>query len=182
MTEPGIPEEPLDPAVLVDQLIDPQHPELIQQASLLINQVGLLSDAMIKTSGALAVSNEAIQHSNERIIQINQYGKKNRRLIHALGWSIVVDLLLSIGLAFAINQSHDATENATRAAASAAEASANNATTIKNTCLASNETRKSNIQLWNYLFNLAPPTAPPSPAVVDFKAFVEKTFAPRDCG
>lgn len=52
------------------------------------------------------------------------------------------------------------------------------------TCEASNESRKLNVQLWDYVLSF-PPSRPRTEAqeqqIIDFKAFIRKTFAQRDC-
>lgn len=52
------------------------------------------------------------------------------------------------------------------------------------TCQSSNEARSLQVQLWDYVLSF-PPSRPRTEAqekkIADFKAFVRKTFAPRDC-
>jgi len=52
------------------------------------------------------------------------------------------------------------------------------------TCLSSNEARKLQVQLWEYVLSF-PPTRPRTEAqeqqIKDFRAFMRKTFAQRDC-
>lgn len=52
------------------------------------------------------------------------------------------------------------------------------------TCQSGNESRKLQVQLWDYVLGF-PPSRPRTEAqdkqIADFKAYVHKTFAPRDC-
>lgn len=99
--------------------------------------------------------------------------KRNRRLITYLAISVGLDVLLSLGLgalAWRANQL------ALQADSIEARAYA--------TCVAGNEARAGQVELWGYILTL-PPTSPRTPAqqqqADDFKAYVERLFAPRRC-
>lgn len=53
-----------------------------------------------------------------------------------------------------------------------------------NNCIVGNEFRENNRSLWDYLLALPPdhkPTPTEQKRLDDFKAFLNKTFMPRDC-
>jgi hypothetical protein len=99
--------------------------------------------------------------------------KKRKRQLMILTISLILDILLTVGLTVVSLR--------TQQLAIKAE---NNKDAIYQSCEASNEGRANNRQLWEYILNL-PPLEPPTPErekrIADFRAFVDETFAPRDC-
>lgn len=99
--------------------------------------------------------------------------RKRKRQMILLTSSVVFDLLLTVGLSVMSVQTHRL-----------ASRSESNKTAIIRTCESNNNSRANNKELWTYLLS-QPPTEPVDPgrqAKIDqFRAFVNKTFAPRDC-
>lgn len=96
-----------------------------------------------------------------------------KRTVRILIISVILDILLSIGLAYITIQTHHIATQAD-----------NNQDAIMRSCEVANEGRANNKALWNYLLSL-PPETPLTPEqqtrVTDFQKFIDKTFAPRDC-
>lgn len=87
--------------------------------------------------------------------------------------SVSFDLLLTIGIGLGWQANHRL--------ASQAESNRN---AIIRSCETSNEARRNNKQLWSYLLSQPPaePIAPDRQAKIEqFKVFLDKTFAERDC-
>jgi hypothetical protein len=102
-----------------------------------------------------------------------RYGRRNRHLIWGLVVSLVLDLALTIavvGVGVATNQ---------------ANSKANEAHSQQiATCRSGNEARAVNIQLWDYIFSVkpvTPRTAAQEGQIAEFKKYVHRAFAPRDC-
>lgn len=98
---------------------------------------------------------------------------KRKRQVRLLTISIFLDILLTIGLAVVSLNTHKL----------ATQADSNQQAIIRS-CETGNEARANNKQLWTYLLNIPTPNAPTfqQQQVRDqFSAFVDKTFAPRDC-
>lgn len=105
--------------------------------------------------------------------------RKSKRLIRLLGVSVGFDLLLSVALGAIGATAHQASDRATEAAAATATAQ-------YETCLAGNESRKGQRELWGYILQLssqgdASQTEAGRQRLEDFRAYVERVFAPRDC-
>lgn len=99
--------------------------------------------------------------------------KKRKRQLIGLTVSLVVDVLLTLGFGFLAVQTH-----------ATANKSESNQQALVSTCEATNEARANNKMLWNYLLDLPTPNAQTlqQKQVRDkFSAFVDKTFAPKDC-
>lgn len=102
-----------------------------------------------------------------------QDAKKRKRQVRLLTLSIVLDILLTIGLFY---QSHRTAQLASRADS--------NSAAILRSCETSNEARANNKQLWGFLLSLPTPNAPTIQEQANrdkFAAYVNMTFAPRDC-
>lgn len=100
-----------------------------------------------------------------------RYGRRNRRMIWTLAVAVV--LLLTAGIVV----------NSLRASNASDLARQVHATQV-NTCQQSNTTRTQTIQLWDYILSIppaAPLTAEQRKQRVDFKAYVHRVFAPRNC-
>lgn len=99
--------------------------------------------------------------------------RANQRTIRLVAFSVVFDVLLSIGIGgMALDNRRIAhQEQSTRAAA-------------LTTCNSSNEARALERQLWGFMFDL-PSTAAPTPAqqanLDRLRGFIATTFAARDC-
>lgn len=113
-------------------------------------------------------------HPAEESIQVLvKDAHRSKRYFRILAISVALDIILSIGLAFFAYQ----TNQAVRVAQSSRAA-------IVANCETANDSRNKQLVLWGYVLSLTPqqPRTPEQEARVDeFKEFVEKTFAPRDC-
>lgn len=99
--------------------------------------------------------------------------KKRKRQVILLSLSIGLDLLLTVGLGFLSIQTHNV-----------ASQSENNKVALVRSCETTNDARASNKALWDYLLALPsnePATSAQQSEIDSFKAFIDKTFAPRDC-
>jgi hypothetical protein len=93
--------------------------------------------------------------------------------VRILAVSLLLDVFLTIGFGYVTIQTREL----------AAQAESNKVALVRN-CETANDSRRNNLILWDYL--LALPTPPGSTLEQQktrdgFKAFVEKTFAPRNC-
>ncbi len=101
-----------------------------------------------------------------------------RRSRIALAWTVAgltLDLLLSVALGFVAVQAKNASDTADT-----------NTTNARLACEAGNQGRETQIQLWTYVLNLAAQgAAEPTPAqakqIAEFRAYISRVFAPRDC-
>jgi hypothetical protein len=111
---------------------------------------------------------------DEMINDLVKYGRQNRRLIKWIFISVALDILLTASLSFVfLRQQHN--QNSILATSNFVTAG----------CKSGNDIRAAEIKLWNYVLSF-PPATPRTPAqnqqVADFKVFLDKTFAPRNCG
>lgn len=98
---------------------------------------------------------------------------RQRRAIRLLAVSIVLDFILTIGLTVVSVKTNEV----------ARLAQSNKEAVIAN-CETANESRANQLKLWQYVFDI-PPTVPRTPEqdkrVGEFKVFIDKTFAQRNC-
>jgi len=133
-------------------------------------QVRLLAEEAEKL--AVAVDKLNVDMS-EQVVAMVKIVKRDRRLIRGLAISVALDILLSIGIAFIA-------VTATSAKSQAEEAQDN----ARVSCLAANETRLAQIQLWDYVLSLASPgsqTPAQKAQIEQFRIYVAQVFAQRDC-
>jgi hypothetical protein len=110
--------------------------------------------------------------------ELRSYGTRNRRLIRIVAVSLIFDVLLSLGLGFAVHHAQEASDRAGRAAS---------ATVV--TCRSSNEARAVQTDLWDYIFTQFAQSIDQSPAesaeravnIAKFKAYIATAFAQKDC-
>lgn len=98
---------------------------------------------------------------------------RQRRTIRFLIIAFALDFILSIGLIAVAIKTNEALQ-----------LSQNNKEAVVANCETANEARKNNRALWDYILAIPTPNAPTIEQQknrTDFKAFVDKTFAPRDC-
>lgn len=99
--------------------------------------------------------------------------KRGRRRFVLLAITVVFDVLLTFGFGYITIRTHNL----------ASQAESNSAAIVRS-CEVGNESRANNKKLWEYILGL-PPTSAPSverdQRIAEFKAFVDKTFAQRDC-
>jgi hypothetical protein len=133
-------------------------------------QVQTLAEEAQKLAVAVEKLNDDM---SEQVVALSKVVKHDRQLIKGLVISVTLDILLSIGIAFiAIT--------ATSAKSQAEEAQDN----ARIGCLAANETRIAQIQLWDYVLSLASPSSqtPAQKAQIEqFRIYVAQVFAQRDC-
>lgn len=97
---------------------------------------------------------------------LSSYGRRNRRLIRLLTVSVVMDVVLSLGLAYVFVRSNA------------------NSNKLRDQCITRNEARANNVKLWDHILEITPDSADPvaHQRRVDFKAFIDKTFEQTPCG
>lgn len=112
------------------------------------------------------------------VVRLRTYGRHNR-------WFIAIDIILTIGFAFATYVAVDASSAADR-----------NGVTISQlhqaqvaSCRGGNQTRSQEIQLWAHLAAVSKPAPGSTPKevaaskreVAQLLAYIRMTFRPRDC-
>jgi hypothetical protein len=121
-----------------------------------------------------------LKDEQEAIAALVQHDRRNRRMIRWLIVSVALDVMLSLGLGLVAIQASIAAGEARSASSQAAQ----NASTARATCIASNQARAVQVQLWNYILDL-PPASPSSPNQdaqrAQLRAYVNSTFAQRKC-
>jgi hypothetical protein len=112
---------------------------------------------------------EAASHNLQRTVdEITGYRKRTRKLVIGLIAVTVVAVVLAVAAVYLYIRQHDSNVG---------------------NCVAGNQTRIQQEQLWNTLFTLAskntsgtPPTAKTVQLTKEFLGDVKKTYAPVDCG
>ena len=111
--------------------------------------------------------------AEESIETLVKDAHRAKRRFRILAISVILDIFLSLGLAYVT----------VRLAETTRLSQTNKAAVIAN-CETSNQSRKDNKALWDFAFTLTP-TQPQTPEQIKntalFKEFVGKTFAQRDC-
>jgi hypothetical protein len=130
---------------------------------------------LLEAVEALTASNDAVSGQLEALKRESaahrRYGRRNRHLIWCL--AAVVVLLLTAGVVINFVQASRASDLAKQV--HAAQVS---------TCQQSNVTRAQQLQIWDYVLAVpqpTPPTAEQQKIRADFRAYVHRVFAPRDC-
>lgn len=116
---------------------------------------------------------EANEQANSRLDAQSTYGQRNRHMI----WGLVISLILDVALTFALVTVSIRTTHANDKATQAHNQQIA-------TCQSSNEARAVNRQLWDYVLSLPaarPRTAEQEKRIADFKGYVHRVFADRDC-
>jgi len=124
---------------------------------------------------ALTDSNKTISDGLERLRAESEghkrYGHRNRAMIWTLAVAVVA--LLTAGIVITGVQASKASDLAKQV----------HATQVSN-CQQSNVTRVQTLEIWDYVLAVppsAPLTAQQKKIRADFRAFVHRVFAPRDC-
>lgn len=140
------------------------------QGELAMPEKGTQPGDPLATAQALTTS---LNTMTARLEAVNRYGRRNRHMIYGLVASLLLDAILTVVIAIVAVEANRANDRA---------AQVHNQQVA--TCLSTNEGRKLNVQLWDYVLSI-PPSQPRSDAqtkrIADFKVFLHKTFAPRDC-
>jgi hypothetical protein len=135
-----------------------------------------LTDALNRLTGRLeevkADSEDRDKQLAERDSQLSKYGQRNRHLIWITFVSLALDLLLTAALTVVAVQANHASGAASAVAQS-----------DRNLCLSANVSRAQQVSLWNYIltFSQRPASSVERTRVAEFKAHLQKFFAPRDC-
>jgi hypothetical protein len=119
--------------------------------------------------------NESVTELKEEIHSLQVYGRRNRHYIIGLGISLAFDLLLSVVVIIVAVQANAANDRA----------NANHEYQV-DTCNSSNAARQTSRDLWNYVLdaaskNPANETPERKKQISDFRAYMENSYAPRDC-
>lgn len=99
--------------------------------------------------------------------------RRRRFQLRVLAVSIALDFILTIGLTFLSFKTSDL-----------AQLAQNNRDAVIQNCETANDSRENQRALWGYVFSVSP-TTPRTPEqeqqINEFRDFVNKTFAQRDC-
>lgn len=114
------------------------------------------------------------KHPAEESIQVLvKDAHRSKRRMRILTVSVILDILLTIGLAAVSFKTSEL-----------AHLAQSNKNAVIANCETANESRKNNRDLWEFAFTLTP-EQPPTPEQAErtakFKEFVAKTFAERNC-
>jgi hypothetical protein len=135
-------------------------------------------DATLEAADRLERSMSALTAEMQ---SLGAYGKRNRHLIVGLAISLVLDLALSVVVWMVAAQAREASD---RAAEASSAASLNRQAQVV-TCESGNEARAAQVRLWSTVLDLSAQVSPQTPerarAADEFRAYVVRTFAPRDC-
>lgn len=128
-----------------------------------------------QTLAAAARLHDTMADLRDEIGALRTYGRHNRRYIWGLIVSLLLDLILSIVVAFFAVQATEASSLANQ-----------NRQTQRATCEAGNQARAVSRQLWNYVLDLSSKTpenqAPERKQRIEqFRQYMESAYAQRDC-
>lgn len=126
---------------------------------------------------------ERVSGLSYQIASLQAAIRRNRNVVRFLTVSLVFDIVLSLGLAYATHRALTATDEAKAATDKASAAIAANAEAIRVGCLSANETRAQDLAMWNGLVALFPPatTQEGRQRVENILRLAAETFAPKDC-
>ena len=120
------------------------------------------------------LNRQMAEHPAEESIRVLvKDANRSKRRVRILTISVILDVLLTIGLAAVSYKTSEV----------AHLAQSNKQAVIAN-CEVANESRKNNHDLWDFAFSLSPdqPQTPEQQQrAAEFREFVNKTFAQRDC-
>lgn len=109
---------------------------------------------------------------------VRRYGLRNRAMIWAIGiLGAVVAVVVVVATVAAVRAGH-----AAHKANEATSATAQLALQQRTSCEAGNDSRRLNRNLWNYVLSEAVKSNPAGATQIEqFRAYIAKTFADRDC-
>lgn len=114
---------------------------------------------------------ESMEDLRGELRAVETYGQRSRHYIVGLAISIGLDVALSIVVivvALVVSNTNDIANQ--------------NREAQKASCLSGNETRAVSVQLWNYVLDTAEHNNPGNKKQIeDFRAYMQKAYAPRDC-
>jgi hypothetical protein len=135
-----------------------------------------MNDKPQPDSGAVGTAKaltSALDGLRVQLAQATRYGHRNRRMIWWLVVSLVLDVALTIAIAVLAVETRSANDKAAQVH-----------TQQVATCLAGNQSRAAQIQLWDYILSLTPSTPltqEQKRQLADLRGYVHKVFAARDC-
>lgn len=132
------------------------------------------------TLAAAARLEESMAVLGAELKATREYGHRNRHMIWALAISLMFDILMSVLFAFVAIQASNASDRATEATSAAAQ----NRQNARVSCIAGNEARAAQVNLWNYVLDLSRrPNETPEQTkrIDDFRKYVHIVFAQRNC-
>lgn len=120
------------------------------------------------------LNKQLAEHPAEKSIDVLVKDARRRaRQLHILTGTVILTLLLGIGLSIVSYKLYHITKLA----------QSSQAAVVAN-CETANDSRRNQKQLWDFVFalpQLEPPTAEEQARAAQFKDFIAKTFALRDC-
>lgn len=128
-----------------------------------------MGDDLLERSDAL---DERIARSPD-VADLVKASRRNWLVIRILGASVVIELLLGAGVAYL---AYEARQTAAQANSLAAQA--------RTTCLAGNQARAGQLQLWHYVLDMTATTArtpEQQEQATRFRIYIDELFAPRRC-
>jgi hypothetical protein len=122
---------------------------------------------------------DALKGVRDELQRLNERVSRSRHMIFALALSLCVDVALTVILGLVAVQAHDASNQAASATSQARHAYASNFAL----CQASNTSRRQTIGVWDTLLGDLgkPKTQAARVFEQSFKAYLARTYAPRDC-
>lgn len=132
------------------------------------------------TLAAAARLEESMAGLGSELKATREYGHRNRHLIWVLAVSLVFDIIMSVLFAFVAVQASNASDRATKATSAAAQ----NRQNARVSCIAGNEARAAQVNLWTYVLDLSErPNQTPDQTkrIDDFRKYIHIVFAQRDC-
>lgn len=132
--------------------------------------------------GALAAElNRQVANLRDSVVALRNSHHRTTAIVRALVCVVVFVVLLGVGLAFVAVDARQASHRAEEAVSLAHQNTAN----ARLTCEIGNEARATQRQLWAYVLNVSSEGRKLNPTqlrqLAQFRAYVEQTFAPRDC-
>lgn len=134
------------------------------QVADLVREAERLAGAIEKLNADLA----------DAVVALGKIVQRDRRRVRILAASVILDIVLSIAVGFfAVT------------AVSAKDQAEQNRTNSRIACLAGNDARAGQIQLWDYVLSVSAsksPTPEEKARTETFRVYVKNLFKPRDCG
>lgn len=111
--------------------------------------------------------------SGQQLVTLTRRSSRDRKMIYTLAASLALDLLLTVAIFLVAVRADNASNRADQVHAQQVA-----------TCQNSNEARRVQVQLWDYILSLPAPrprTDEQERQLLQFRAYVHRVFAPRDC-
>jgi len=133
----------------------------------------MTDDKYRETLNAAADLQESMVMLSGEIRALRTYGRRNRNYILALAVSLILDIALSIVVAFVAVTASEASNQADQ----------NHRTQVA-TCESANQSRAVTVNLWNYVLDAAAkndPNPQKLKQINDFRAYMQNAYQQRDC-